>query len=148
LGTPIFFGTTLPAHRARAASAYVGLVAGHAPGGLTAFELSDLSAAASWVAGGSAGAASAGSEGEGFLRTGSQFPNTATESAPHWMAPLVTVTTRLEQEYRYDQSRQGWPKVRQEAPALECQDIQLLVLALPHSQKLALAVSSSRRTGV
>jgi hypothetical protein len=29
----------------------------------------------------------------------------AKESQPHWMTPLVTVTPRLEQEYRYDQ---GW----------------------------------------
>ncbi len=30
----------------------------------------------------------------------------AKESQPHWMTPLVTVTPRLEQEYRYDQSWQ------------------------------------------
>ena len=28
------------------------------------------------------------------------------EEQPHWMTPLVTVTPRLEQEFRYDQSRQ------------------------------------------
>jgi hypothetical protein len=30
----------------------------------------------------------------------------AQESQPHWMTPLATVTPRLEQEYRYDQSWQ------------------------------------------
>jgi hypothetical protein len=30
----------------------------------------------------------------------------AQESQPHWMTPLATVTPRLEQEYRYDQSCQ------------------------------------------
>lgn len=34
----------------------------------------------------------------------------AKESQPHWMTPLVTVTPRLEQEYRYDESRQERPK--------------------------------------
>ena len=29
------------------------------------------------------------------------------ESQPHWMTPLATVTPRLEQEYRYDQSSQS-----------------------------------------
>jgi hypothetical protein len=28
---------------------------------------------------------------------------------PHWMTPLVTVTPRLEQEYRYDQSIESMP---------------------------------------
>jgi hypothetical protein len=31
----------------------------------------------------------------------------AKESQPHWMTPLVTVTPRLEQEYRYDQTWQA-----------------------------------------
>ena len=31
----------------------------------------------------------------------------AKESQPHWMTPLVTVTPRLEQEYRYDQAWQA-----------------------------------------
>ncbi|MDE2342634.1 MAG: hypothetical protein KGL63_04455, partial [Betaproteobacteria bacterium] len=30
----------------------------------------------------------------------------AKESQPHWMTPVVTVTPRLEQEYRYDQLQQ------------------------------------------
>src|SRR5258708_2122534 len=34
----------------------------------------------------------------------------AKEAQPHWMTPIVTVTPRLEQEYRYDQSWQNRPK--------------------------------------
>jgi hypothetical protein len=34
----------------------------------------------------------------------------AKESQPHWMTPVVTVTPRLEQEFRYDQSWQNRPK--------------------------------------
>lgn len=33
----------------------------------------------------------------------------AKESQPHWMTPVVTVTPRLEQEFRYDQSWQDRP---------------------------------------
>ncbi|HUK01108.1 MAG TPA: hypothetical protein VLW26_02405 [Steroidobacteraceae bacterium] len=33
----------------------------------------------------------------------------AKESQPHWMTPVITVTPRLEQEYRYDQSFQARP---------------------------------------
>ena len=33
----------------------------------------------------------------------------AKESQPHWMTPVVTVTPRLEQEYRYDQLWQNRP---------------------------------------
>jgi hypothetical protein len=33
----------------------------------------------------------------------------AKEAQPHWMTPVVTVTPRLEQEYRYDQSWQRRP---------------------------------------
>ncbi len=32
------------------------------------------------------------------------------EEQPHWMTPVVTVTPRLEQEYRYDQTWQNRPK--------------------------------------
>ena len=32
--------------------------------------------------------------------------NAAKESQPHWMTPITTVTPRLEQEYRYDQTQQ------------------------------------------
>jgi len=32
------------------------------------------------------------------------------EEQPHWITPVVTVTPRLEQEYRYDQSWQNRPK--------------------------------------
>jgi hypothetical protein len=34
----------------------------------------------------------------------------AKEAQPHWMTPVVTVTPRLEQEYRYDQISQNRPK--------------------------------------
>lgn len=34
----------------------------------------------------------------------------AKESQPHWMTPVVTVTPRLEQEFRYDQSWQDRPR--------------------------------------
>ncbi|MBS0366693.1 MAG: hypothetical protein JSR67_12810 [Proteobacteria bacterium] len=34
----------------------------------------------------------------------------AKESQPHWISPMVTVTPRLEQEYRYDQSWQDRPR--------------------------------------
>ena len=34
----------------------------------------------------------------------------AKESQPHWITPVVTVTPRLEQEFRYDQSWQDRPK--------------------------------------
>jgi hypothetical protein len=33
----------------------------------------------------------------------------AKEAQPHWMTPVVTVTPRLEQEYRYDQTWQNRP---------------------------------------
>src|ERR1700693_5643344 len=51
--------------------------------------------------------ASAGGGGfEGWFATS----DAAKESQPHWMTPVVTVTPRLEQEYRYDQSWQDRPK--------------------------------------
>lgn len=34
----------------------------------------------------------------------------AKEAQPHWMTPVVTVTPRLEQEFRYDQSWQDRPR--------------------------------------
>lgn len=34
----------------------------------------------------------------------------AKEAQPHWMTPIVTVTPRLEQEFRYDQTWQGRPR--------------------------------------
>jgi hypothetical protein len=34
----------------------------------------------------------------------------AKESQPHWMTPVVTVTPRLEQEFRYDQTWQDRPR--------------------------------------
>ena len=35
--------------------------------------------------------------------------NKSQEEQPHWMTPLVTITPRLEEEYRYDQTRQYKP---------------------------------------
>ena len=37
----------------------------------------------------------------------------AKESQPHWMTPVITVTPRLEQEFRYDQSWQQRPAGRE-----------------------------------
>jgi hypothetical protein len=34
----------------------------------------------------------------------------AKEAQPHWMTPVITVTPRLEQEYRYDQTWQNRPQ--------------------------------------
>jgi hypothetical protein len=39
-----------------------------------------------------------------------QTSDAAKESQPHWMTPVVTVTPRLEQEFRYDQSWQDRPR--------------------------------------
>jgi hypothetical protein len=50
--------------------------------------------------------ASAGGSGfDGWCATS----DAAKESQPHWITPVVTVTPRLEQEYRYDQSWQARP---------------------------------------
>jgi hypothetical protein len=50
--------------------------------------------------------ASAGGSGfDGWFATS----DAAKESQPHWITPVVTVTPRLEQEYRYDQSSQARP---------------------------------------
>jgi hypothetical protein len=45
----------------------------------------------------------------GFLGRWFALSDAAKESQPHWMTPLVTVTPRLEQEFRYDQSWQSRP---------------------------------------
>src|SRR5450631_2175717 len=42
-----------------------------------------------------------------FLSQWFAISDAAKESQPHWMTPLVTVTPRLEQEYRWDQSWQA-----------------------------------------
>lgn len=47
--------------------------------------------------------------GTGFLDRWFQISDAAKESQPHWMTPVVTVTPRLEQEFRYDQSWQSRP---------------------------------------
>ena len=46
----------------------------------------------------------------GFLDAWFATSDAAKESQPHWMTPVVTVTPRLEQEYRYDQTWQNRPK--------------------------------------
>lgn len=45
-----------------------------------------------------------------FVDSWLQTSDAAKESQPHWMTPVVTVTPRLEQEYRYDQTWQDRPK--------------------------------------
>jgi hypothetical protein len=59
-----------------------------------------LSAAADDVSGGS----------HGFIDSWFQTSDAAKEAQPHWMTPVITVTPRLEQEFRYDQSWQERPK--------------------------------------
>ena len=54
--------------------------------------------------------ASTGGSGTGFPDNWFQISDGAKESQPHWMTPVVTVTPRLEQEFRYDQSWQDRPK--------------------------------------
>lgn len=43
----------------------------------------------------------------GFIAQWLATSDAAKESQPHWMTPVVTVTPRLEQEFRYDQSWQS-----------------------------------------
>jgi hypothetical protein len=50
------------------------------------------------------------SSGNGFFAKWFAVSDAAKESQPHWMTPVVTVTPRLEQEYRYDQSWQARPE--------------------------------------
>src|SRR5450631_3687173 len=57
-----------------------------------------------------AAADSSAAPGEGFVDRWLAVSDAAKESQPHWITPLVTVTPRLEQEYRYDQSWQSRPK--------------------------------------
>jgi hypothetical protein len=57
---------------------------------------------------GVAGSAAFGAD--GFLDQWFATSDAAKEAQPHWMTPVVTVTPRLEQEYRYDQSWQTRPK--------------------------------------
>ncbi len=45
-----------------------------------------------------------------FLNSWLQTSDAAKESQPHWMTPVVTVTPRLEQELRYDQTWQARPQ--------------------------------------
>ncbi len=48
-----------------------------------------------------------GGSGSNSLDAWFALSDAAKESQPHWMTPLVTVTPRLEQEYRYDQAYQS-----------------------------------------
>src|ERR1700757_4292917 len=50
------------------------------------------------------------SSGHGFFAKWVAVSDAAKESQPHWMTPVVTVTPRLEQEFRYDQSWQDRPR--------------------------------------
>ena len=65
-----------------------------------AFALGVLSAQA-------AAAEDAQSKAGGFLDSWFARSDAAKENQPHWMTPVVTVTPRLEQEYRYDQTWQS-----------------------------------------
>jgi hypothetical protein len=49
------------------------------------------------------------SESIGFLDSWFEASDATKEAQPHWMTPVVTVTPRLEQEFRYDQSWQDRP---------------------------------------
>ncbi len=48
--------------------------------------------------------------GAGFIDQWFANSDASKEAQPHWMTPIVTVTPRLEQEFRYDQSWQERPK--------------------------------------
>jgi hypothetical protein len=80
-----------------------------------------MAAGLSWVSGaahaaGTEGGPTAGadtcSNGSGvseYFKRWFERSDQAKESQPHWMTPVVTVTPRLEQEYRYDQLWQTRP---------------------------------------
>jgi hypothetical protein len=53
------------------------------------------------------GAATDSASADSFIDRWFATSDAAKESQPHWMTPIVTVTPRLEQEYRYDQSWQN-----------------------------------------
>lgn len=55
--------------------------------------------------------ADSGSEGDGsFFKRWMDTAKQSKEDQPHWITPLVTVTPRLEQEFRYDQTMQSQSK--------------------------------------
>ena len=58
----------------------------------------------------SAAAEDASGSSYGFIDSWFQTSDAAKEAQPHWMTPVITVTPRLEQEFRYDQSWQDRPK--------------------------------------
>jgi hypothetical protein len=67
--------------------------------------------AAAWLASAApATAEAAAGGGGGFVDDWLATSDAAKESQPHWMTPLVTVTPRLEQEFRYDQGWQDRPR--------------------------------------
>jgi hypothetical protein len=66
-----------------------------------------ICAAASAAAEPDASATSPASGSESFVDAWFANSDAAKEAQPHWMTPVVTVTPRLEQEYRYDQSWQN-----------------------------------------
>jgi hypothetical protein len=53
--------------------------------------------------------ATASTGGSGFFDNWFATSDAAKEEQPHWMTPVVTVTPRLEQEFRYDQTWQNRP---------------------------------------
>lgn len=63
-----------------------------------------------WVAadanGAQASSAESSNPSKNFLDSWFALSDAMKESQPHWMTPLVTITPRLEQEFRYDQSWQ------------------------------------------
>ena len=71
-----------------------------APNGLTAESTSDCAAKAF-------GQASASQS--GFFRCWLKRVAETQAEQPHWITPVVTVTPRLEQEFRYDMSQQTQP---------------------------------------
>jgi len=50
-----------------------------------------------------------GAPSQSFAEAWFEASDAAKESQPHWMTPIVTVTPRLEQEFRYDQNWQTRP---------------------------------------
>jgi hypothetical protein len=55
------------------------------------------------------GAATDPASADGFIERWLATSDAAKETQPHWLTPVVTVTPRLEQEFRYDQSWQNRP---------------------------------------
>lgn len=62
------------------------------------------------LAGGSADSSPGSSSGDSFAQRWFANSDASKEAQPHWMTPIVTVTPRLEQEFRYDQTWQERPQ--------------------------------------